>query len=141
MRVLVTGATGFVGRSVVTQLLEAGHQVAALTRDRARAGMLPTSGVTVVRGDVLDASSLVPACQGADAIIHLVAVIRETGRDKTFARVNVEGTRNVMSAWRVLWSVDTLQGTASRKQPMHWGHRCARYSATGCAPGPGYAKI
>ena len=97
MRVLVTGATGFVGRSVVTQLLEAGHQVAALTRDPNRATALPASGVMVVKGDVLDAASLARACEGAEAVIHLVAVIRESGRSQTFSSINVEGTRNVLS--------------------------------------------
>ncbi len=98
MRVLVTGATGFVGRSVVTQLLEAGHRVAALTRDPNRATGLPASGATVLRGDILDRDSLVRAFEGADAVIHLVAVIRESGRTQTFERVNVDGTRNLMIA-------------------------------------------
>jgi uncharacterized protein YbjT (DUF2867 family) len=98
MRVLVTGATGFVGRSVVAGLIEAGHRVAALTRDLSREPVLRAPGVMVVKGDVLNAASLARACQGADAVIHLVAVIRESGRDQTFERVNIEGTRNLMGA-------------------------------------------
>jgi len=98
MKVLVTGATGFVGRSVVTQLLQAGHQVAALTRDPNRTSMLPANGAAVVRGDILDRGSLVRACQGADAVIHLVAVIRESRRTQTFERANVDGTRTLMIA-------------------------------------------
>ena len=55
MRVLVTGATGHVGRHVVTQLVEAGHEVRALTRRR-NAAFPPE--VAVVRGDLLDPSSI-----------------------------------------------------------------------------------
>jgi NADH dehydrogenase len=98
VKVLVTGATGFVGRSVVAQLLEAGNRVTALARDPARASGLFGDGVAVLRGDVLDSDSLAAACTGVDAIIHLAAVIRESGHAQTFSRVNVDGTRNVLNA-------------------------------------------
>lgn len=98
MKVLVTGATGFVGRSVVAQLIEAGHGVRALVRDPARASMLPKDGVQLISGDVLDPPSLVPACDGVDAVIHLVAVIRESGKSQTFTGINVDGTRNMVEA-------------------------------------------
>ncbi|MCM2333976.1 MAG: NAD(P)H-binding protein, partial [Anaeromyxobacteraceae bacterium] len=62
MRVLVTGATGYVGGRLVPRLLAAGHQVRVLVRDPARlAGREWAGRVETCRGDVLDAASLAPA--------------------------------------------------------------------------------
>lgn len=69
MTILVTGATGNVGRAVVDQLLAAGHAVRALTRDPDRAAL--PAGVDVVRADLTDASSLAPALDGVTAA-HLI---------------------------------------------------------------------
>lgn len=94
MKVLVTGATGFVGRSVCRQLLADGREVVALSRGRH--GKAP-AGVTHVTGDVTDGTGLPEALSGVDAIIHLVGIIRER-RGMTFREVHVEGTRNVLLA-------------------------------------------
>ncbi len=64
MEILVTGATGFVGRNVVTQLVDKGVTVRALTRNPAAAG-LPAE-VEVIRGDLTDPASLGPAFDGID---------------------------------------------------------------------------
>ncbi|TDD13951.1 NAD(P)H-binding protein [Nonomuraea diastatica] len=69
MRILVTGATGQVGRHLVAQLHEAGHDVRALSRTPAKAD-LPT-GVEVVAGELTDAATLGAAFEGVDAI-HLI---------------------------------------------------------------------
>ncbi|MEJ2852178.1 MULTISPECIES: SDR family oxidoreductase [unclassified Saccharothrix] len=69
MTVLVTGATGTVGRHLVDQLLAAGHRVRALTRDPDRADL--PAGVEVVRGDTTDAESLRAAFTGVTAA-HLI---------------------------------------------------------------------
>ncbi|WP_434739456.1 NAD(P)H-binding protein [Micromonospora sp. SH-82] len=69
MRVLVTGATGTVGRHLVTHLHEAGHEVRALTRRPASAGL--PAGVHVVAGDLSDVGTLGPAFDGVDAV-HLI---------------------------------------------------------------------
>ena len=93
--ILVTGATGFVGRRVVERLSSSRQNVRALTRGDG-AAILPW-GVKIAIGDVLDPKSLTSAMQGVDAVVHLVAVIREIG-DRTFQRVNYEGTKNVLAA-------------------------------------------
>ncbi|GAB7036204.1 MULTISPECIES: NmrA family NAD(P)-binding protein [Catenuloplanes] len=74
MPILVTGATGTVGRALVRQLVAAGHHVRALTRDPASAAAraLPSS-VEVVAGDFDDPASLVPALRGVTRM-HLVAM-------------------------------------------------------------------
>jgi uncharacterized protein YbjT (DUF2867 family) len=64
--ILVTGATGTVGRQVVTQLRERGLPVRAVTRDPASAGL--PAGVEVVRGDLADPASLEPHLAGADPV-------------------------------------------------------------------------
>ncbi|MBD8045378.1 NAD(P)H-binding protein [Arthrobacter sp. Sa2BUA2] len=69
MRILVTGATGHVGRHLVAQLHEAGHAVRALTRNPAKAGL--PNGVEVVAGDLTDPTSLEAAFEGMDAV-HLI---------------------------------------------------------------------
>jgi NADH dehydrogenase len=96
MTVLVTGGTGFVGPHVVHALRARGTPVRALVRNPARATRLAAWGVELAAGDVTDPASLRPACEGVDAIVHLVAIIR--GRPADFERVMAHGTRNVITA-------------------------------------------
>jgi uncharacterized protein YbjT (DUF2867 family) len=70
MRVLVTGATGFVGGHLVPPLRDAGHDVVALVRDPDRYDA--PDGVTVVGGDLLDPETLSPAFEGVEAAYYLV---------------------------------------------------------------------
>ena len=95
--ILVTGSTGFVGRRLVEALTSRRTPVRALVHTRSRASVLPSDGVQVVEGDVSDAAALARACEGVEAVIHLVAIVRESG-DQTFQRVNYEGTRNLLDA-------------------------------------------
>jgi len=94
--VLVTGGTGFVGPHVVHALRAHETPVRALVRDPARATRLAAWGVELVTGDVTDLSSLDAACEGVDAVVHLVAIIK--GAPQDFERVMSEGTRNVVAA-------------------------------------------
>ena len=96
MTVLVTGGTGFVGPHVVHALRASETPVRALVRDPAHAGRLTSWGVDLAAGDVTDPASLQAACDGVDAVIHLVAIIK--GAPADFERVMAEGTRNVVVA-------------------------------------------
>ena len=98
MTVLVTGGTGFVGPHVVHALRARDIPVRALVRDPARATRLAAWGVELAAGDVTDPASLRAACEGAEAVVHLVAIIR--GRPADFERVMSQGTRNVVAAAR-----------------------------------------
>lgn len=95
MNVLVTGASGFVGRRLLEQLLAKGHRVMALSRRRAN---FPVE-VEVALGDVVSGEGLAAASASAEAVIHLVGIIRET-RGQGFEQAHTEGTRNVVSAAR-----------------------------------------
>jgi NADH dehydrogenase len=99
--IAVTGATGFVGRSVVRALLDRGHRVRALVRTVSRAReVLPTgTHVALIAGDVCDAARVDEMLAGAHACVHLVGIIREvrTARPaQTFERMHVEATRTVV---------------------------------------------
>jgi uncharacterized protein YbjT (DUF2867 family) len=96
MTVLVTGGTGFVGPYVVHALRVRETPVRALVRNPARATRLAAWGAELVAGDVTDRASLLAACEGVDAVVHLVAIIK--GRPQDFERVMAEGTRNVVAS-------------------------------------------
>lgn len=97
--VAVTGATGFVGQSVVRALLARGARVRVLVRDRAKAKrVLPVDRLEIVDGDVTDAGAVASLVRGAGAVVHLVGIIREAGKGQTFKRMHVDATRVVTEA-------------------------------------------
>jgi NADH dehydrogenase len=96
--VAVTGATGFVGRHVVDELLRRGHRVRALSRSRERWNVLPEGDITHVLGDVFDEQSMDRLAEGADAFIHLIGIRREQSGGVTFKRLHVDATRAAIGA-------------------------------------------
>ena len=94
MKVLVTGATGYVGREVAAAVAEAGHETRGLVRPGSTSSV--PAGVTPVSGDVTDLASLKGAVHGVDAIVNLVAIL--DGSDAEFEAVNAGGPRNVVAA-------------------------------------------
>jgi uncharacterized protein YbjT (DUF2867 family) len=93
MRVAITGATGFVGSHLATRLDSEGHEVIRLGR---RTGARLHD---VVRARLDDVDELAKAFAGCRVVAHCAGINRETG-DQTYARVHVEGTRNVTEAAR-----------------------------------------
>jgi uncharacterized protein YbjT (DUF2867 family) len=96
MRVLVTGATGFVGPAVANAIVDAGHEVRALER---KPGAWREAGIrcqSAVQGDVTDPGTIRLAVQDADVVVHLVGI--RQGKPEQFERVMIAGTRNLLAA-------------------------------------------
>lgn len=99
MKVLVTGGTGFVGTHLVNALVRRGHAVAVLARHPDRARNRYNQPVEQCRGDVLNTASLARAIADRDAVINLVGIIHEKGR-QTFDRMHREAVQNVVESTR-----------------------------------------
>lgn len=103
MKYLITGATGFVGGKVAAQLRQQGHAVVAIVRNPAKAEALARLGVQLVAGDVTDKASLRAPMQGVDGVYHIAGWYKLGTADKENGiRINVEGTRNVLTLMQEL---------------------------------------
>lgn len=96
--ILVTGATGFIGRRVVARLVAMGHEVRCLVRPARKERTLPAGiSVHMVAGDLSDLPALRVAMQRVNAVIHLASIWTERGA-RTFESVNYQGTLNLIEA-------------------------------------------
>ena len=111
MTVLVTGATGFVGRQVVKALCSRGADVRCLVHTPGGEKVLAGHPVDIHYGSVGDPAALEVAFYNVDTVVHLVAVIREKGA-ATFEQVNRRGTENVVEAAKVAGAKQLVQMSA-----------------------------
>lgn len=99
MKILITGATGFIGSAVTRRALAEGHAVRALTRPGSDTRNLEGLPVERATGDLTRPDTLRPVLEGCDAVIHTAGDYRLWSRDrKEVYRINVEGTRNLLHA-------------------------------------------
>jgi len=101
MRILVTGATGYVGSKLASKLVEAGHEVTCMVRNRSRASQHALVGARLVEADALDGGSLLPALEGMDAayyLIHSMAAESTAGEKAGFAERDRQAARNFAMA-------------------------------------------
>lgn len=106
MRILVTGATGFIGAHAVARLQADGHQVAVLIRSRDRLTNNTAAAGAVLEqldvhvGDMTDADAVSRSLDGADAVIHAAAVVAALNRADASATIaaNVDGARTVIDS-------------------------------------------
>lgn len=99
MIALVTGASGFIGSHIADRCLKDGYQVRVLVRKGN--GAIPdlaNRDVTVIEGDIRDASAVSRAVEGCDIVFHAAAVTSDWGELQDFIDINVGGTRNVAEA-------------------------------------------
>jgi NADH dehydrogenase len=125
MKVFVTGATGFVGEEVVRQLHAAGHAIRILARHPRSPRIQSTVseyGAEIHPGNVLDAESLRGGLKDCEAVIHLVGIISEIGRN-TFENVHTLGTKNIVAATREAGVKRFAQMSALGTRP----HAVSRY--------------
>ncbi|ASD20806.1 nucleoside-diphosphate sugar epimerase [Cryobacterium sp. LW097] len=95
MRVLVTGASGFLGRAVAAAIVAAGHEVRCFQRRPSG-----VAGATDALGSITEPADVAAAVAGVDAIVHLAAKVSLAGPPAEFETVNVGGTRTLIAAAR-----------------------------------------
>jgi len=101
MKVLVTGATGFIGGNLARELWRRGDEVRALVRPGSNLLTIEDTGIIPVEGDILDRPSVDRAVQSCEAVFHVAAAYTFWSRDPAgVSRTNVEGTVNVLEAAR-----------------------------------------
>jgi nucleoside-diphosphate-sugar epimerase len=96
--ILITGATGFLGRNLCEYLVSEGYALKALARPSSDTSGLEEMDLKIVRGDVTDAASMQEAMQGCDYVVHAAAHFRLWGEPEPFYRTNVDGTYNTLEA-------------------------------------------
>ena len=108
MRVFVAGGSGAIGRRLIPMLIEAGHEVTAMTRSEGSAEAIRATGALTAVVDVYDAEALTEAVRAArpDAVIHQLTALphrvepRKRGLYDATNRLRTEGTRNLLAAAR-----------------------------------------
>src|SRR5438876_8173154 len=97
--VLITGATGYIGRHLVARMVAQGERPRVLVRDLKRAAqILPTDKVELVQGDTLDPKALKAAVQGVDTIVHaaFITADHKQSAGNHYEDTNVRGTANLI---------------------------------------------
>jgi nucleoside-diphosphate-sugar epimerase len=97
-RILVTGASGFIGGHACEALVKAGAKVRAMVRTTSHVEQLSGLDVEICRADLSDAQSLERACQGVDVVVHTAAAVGSFGEWEHFHEVGVRGTERLIDA-------------------------------------------
>jgi len=123
MRVLVAGASGFLGRGCVRALSAAGHEVRGLVRSQSKAGLVQAAGGTPVVGDILSIPSLIEVARGCEGLVHLAATVDSQAHamgQSLAAKVRVDGTYNLSAAARAVKARRLIIGSGTW---LHGDHK------------------
>jgi nucleoside-diphosphate-sugar epimerase len=97
MKILVTGATGFIGQQLVKRLIDDGNSVHVLYRDKNKLNALPKKNLTPFKGDILEKDSLKLAMKDCEQVYHLAACASVWVKNKNeYFDINFTGTLNVL---------------------------------------------
>lgn len=99
MKILITGAGGFLGRHLLKDLLKRGYEVTNFSRSNYPD--LKELGVPTIQGDLVDEDAVINACSGMDAVFHLASKVGMWGDYKDYYDINVQGTKNIIKACRI----------------------------------------
>ena len=136
MKVALTGATGFIGSHILTELQEHGHEVTALVRDDAQADIVAARGATPVVVDLYDRPAVVSLLSNADGAIHTASPGDATSADLDSAVVDAvtgafAGTGKpylqISGAW--IYGNNTSITEESPSTPLRWWHGRSRSNA------------
>ncbi len=98
MKAFLTGGSGFVGKRMLTMLLDRGYTVNALARSERSAQQVQALGATVTYGDLFNHQAMIRGMQGCDVVFHVAGHIKMWGKYKDFYEDNVLGTEMVLAA-------------------------------------------
>jgi uncharacterized protein YbjT (DUF2867 family) len=139
MKVLVSGATGYIGGRLVPRLLERGVQVRCLTRDPARLNLAPwRDRVEVVAADALDAATLPQALEGCDAAYYLIHTMEDAAgdyvdRDRQ-AAINFRDAANAAGLSRIVYLGGLGDDDGLLSAHLESRHEVGRILASGVTP-------
>ncbi len=97
-KVLITGATGFIGSHVVRLFCEKGVKVNCLVRKTSDLSNIKDLQVKLIYGDITDLQGLIQSFKGFDSVIHIAAYVHDWGNYDVFYKTNVIGTLNVLQS-------------------------------------------
>lgn len=99
MKILITGATGYIGHKLTEAAIAKGYYVHILTRDLYSEYLPVHTNITTFKGDVTDKESVITAMKGCDRVLHAAGITKFCAKDNyIFYKVNVEGTKNMLDA-------------------------------------------
>ncbi|KAG0492383.1 hypothetical protein HPP92_005781 [Vanilla planifolia] len=117
MKILVTGASGYLGGHLCRALIADGHDVRAFVRRSSNLsgiGSVADSSLDLAYGDITDLPSLLLACEGCEVIFHTAALVEPWLPDPSrFFSVNVGGLRNILEAFKETKTIKKIIYTSS----------------------------
>jgi nucleoside-diphosphate-sugar epimerase len=101
MNILVTGGTGFIGRSLINRLIQGPYKIKVISRNKEAADLWHSPHVEIIIGDITKPEDLEKAFEGIDVVYHIAGKLGEAGvAEQIYWELHFQGTRNVLEAAR-----------------------------------------